>query len=135
MSSKTHKTPAGLPLAKPVPVEDLLLDPKNPRLAGMDLTVDDQEEILKALWQESAVNELVDSIATSGYWEHEELFATRESGKLVVIEGNRRLSAVKLLVDEKLRNKIGVSGLPQLAAEAKKKLKTLPVIECERDDI
>ena len=37
--------------------------------------------------------------STSGYWEHEKLFAAREKGKLVVIEGNRRLAAVKLLLD------------------------------------
>jgi hypothetical protein len=135
MTTKQRKTPAGLPLATPVPIDELNLDPENPRLAGMDLTVDDQDKILKILWQERAVNELVDSIFTSGYWEYEELFACRESGKLVVIEGNRRLSAVKLLVDDQLRNRVGVSGLPQITAEAKKKLRTLPVIECHRDDV
>lgn len=135
MTTKQRRTPRGLPAAKPVSVDELFLDPDNPRLAGMDLTVADQDQILRVLWQERAVNELVDSIATSGYWEHEELFACRESGKLVVIEGNRRLSAVKLLVDEQLRNTIGVSGLPQISADAKRKLKTLPVIECKRDDV
>ncbi len=135
MMTKQRKTPVSLPQTKPVPVEDLFLDPENPRLAGLDLSVDDQDKILKILWRERAVNELIDSIATSGYWEYEELFACRESGKLVVIEGNRRLSAVKLLVDDKLRNQIGVSGLPPISAEAHKKLKTLPVIECQRDDV
>ena len=135
MTTKQRKTPAGLSVAKPVSVGDLFLDPDNPRLAGMGLTIDDQDRILKVLWQERAVNELVDSIATSGYWEHEELFACRESGRLVVIEGNRRLAAVKLLVDDQLRNRVGVSGLPQISADAKRKLKTLPVIECQRDDV
>ena len=130
-----RKTPSGLPTAKPVPIGELYLDPENPRLAGMDLTLNDQDQILKVLWQERAVNELVDSIATSGYWEHEELFACRELGKLVVIEGNRRLSAVKLLADEPLRNRVGVTGLPQVSADAKKRLRSLPVIECRRDDV
>lgn len=135
MTTKHHKNPSSLPGAKLIPVHELLLDPRNPRLAGMDLTLNDQEEILKVLWRDRAVNELVDSIAASGYWRHEELFACRESGKLIVIEGNRRLSAVKLLVDDRLRNIAGVSGLPVLSQADKKSLGELPVIECRRDDI
>lgn len=117
------------------PVGELNLDPANPRLAGLDLGVSDQDQIIKTLWQDRAVNELVDSIATSGYWEHEELFATKEHGKLIVIEGNRRLAAVKLLLDESLRNRIGVTGIPKLSADAKQKLGSLPVIECRREDV
>ena len=100
MPTKPIKLPGiDLPSAKPVAVKDLYLDPQNPRLAGRDLTIDQQDEILKTLWQERAVNELVDSIATTGYWPHEVLFAIEQDGKLVVIEGNRRLAAVKLLLD------------------------------------
>ena len=107
----------------------------NPRLASLHLTIEDQDEITRVLWRERAVNELVDSIATSGYWEHEELFAARESGKLVVIEGNRRLAAVKLLLDEGLRTRVGATGVPDLTAEAKKRLQRLPVIQCSRQEI
>jgi hypothetical protein len=124
-----------LPAPKPVEVNDLYLDPQNPRLAGLELTLDQQDEIIKVLWEDRAVNELVDSIASSGYWEHEVLFAAKEAGRLVVIEGNRRLAAVKLLRDEQLRNRIGVSGLPSLTADARKKLEALPVIECKREDV
>jgi hypothetical protein len=126
---------ADLPPAKPVPVKDLYLDPQNPRLAGLQLTIDQQDQILKTLWQERAVNELVDSIATSGYWEHEELFASKEDGKLIVIEGNRRLAAVKLLLDKDLKTRLGVSGVPDLSADERKKLEKLPVIECKREDV
>jgi hypothetical protein len=132
---QNRPTTATLPSPKKIPVKDLYLDSHNPRLAGLGLTVDQQDEIIKNLWQDRAVNELVDSIATSGYWEHEELFATKEEGKLVVIEGNRRLAAVKLLLDEGLRTRIGASGIPDLAAEEKEKLKELPVIQCTRKDV
>ncbi len=135
MTTKQRKTPTRVAEAKQVPINDLYLDPRNPRLAGMDLTLADQDQILKVLWKERAVNELVDSVAANGYWEYEELFACRESGKLVVIEGNRRLSAVKLLVDDQLGHRIGVSSLPQISDDAKKKLRSLPVIECRRDDV
>src|SRR5438874_1795818 len=96
------------------PVRELYLDPENPRLAGLDLALDDQETIIRTLWRDRAVNELVDSIASSGYWEHEELFAERRKDKLVVIEGNRRLAAVKLLLDTGLAGRIGASGVPAL---------------------
>lgn len=132
---QTQSTTGSLPAPKKLPVSDLYVDAQNPRLAGLELTVDQQDEIIKNLWQDRAVNELVDSIATSGYWEHEELFAIKEKGKLVVIEGNRRLAAVKLLLDPGLRTRIGASGIPDLSAAEKDKLKHLPVIECTRKEV
>ena len=128
-------TADGLPAPADRPVGELNLDPHNPRLAGLDLSVDQQDEITRVLWQDRAVNELVDSIANNGYWRHEELFASREADKLIVIEGNRRLAAVKLLTDDELRNRLGIAGLPTLRASEKTKLDTLPVIECSRQDV
>lgn len=136
MSSKQNKSSVeGLPGPTPVKVNELFLDPGNPRLAGLNLEIDQQEKIVQVLWQERAVNELVDSIATSGYWDHEELFAAKEDGKLVIVEGNRRFAAVKLLLDPGLCGRIGASGVPTLSAEDKQKLATLPVIECKRRDV
>jgi hypothetical protein len=122
---------------KKVSPDELYLDPTNPRLAGLRLGLDDQEKVLAVLWKERAVNEVVDSIAANGYWQHEVLFAARESGKLVVIEGNRRLAAVKLLRSADLCKKIGAAGVPVLpVAEQKAKgLDELPVYECPRERI
>ena len=122
---------------KKVSPDELYLDPTNPRIAGLHLGLDDQEEILAVLWKERAVNEVVDSIAANGYWQHEVLFAARESGKFVVIEGNRRLAAVKLLRSADLCKKIGAAGVPVVPA-AKQKAKgldELPVYECPRKRI
>jgi hypothetical protein len=132
-----HAPTTDKPLPPPtdIPVKDLFLDPKNPRLAGEDLTVDQQDEIAKILWRDRAVNELVDSIAASGYWKHEELFAAKEGGKLIVIEGNRRLAAVKFLTDDGLRERLGIDGLPTLSPSDRQQLETLPVIECRREDV
>jgi hypothetical protein len=132
--SATKHPPAGLNVEL-LPVGDLYLDPHNPRLAGRGLALDDQREILAVLWKEMAVNELVDSIAATGYWEYEELFAAQESGKLVVIEGNRRLAAVMLLLDEGVRQAVGASGIPTLPDAAKEKLQSLPVITCSRQEV
>jgi hypothetical protein len=117
--------------------DELYLDPTNPRLAGLHLTLNDQEKILENLWKERAVNEVADSIAANGYWQHEVLFATRESGKLVVIEGNRRLAAVKLLRSPELCRKVGATGVPVLSKSEweDKKLDEIPFYECPRDQI
>src|SRR5690606_16210223 len=56
-------------------------------------------------------------------------------GKLFVVEGNRRLAAVKLLRDRNLQREINASGLPSITNSAKKRLNFLPVIICKREEI
>ena len=75
------------------PYGNLLLDSDNPRLAGVQLNIADQDQILKWLWKNKVVDELVDSMLAGGYWPHEELFVSKEKGKFVVIEGNRTASS------------------------------------------
>ena len=87
---------------------ELYLDPANPRLADEELSINQQDEIVHWLWRNKSLNELVDSILANGFWEHEELFATEEEGRLVVVEGNRRLAAVKVLSDPGLRERLGI---------------------------
>ncbi|HMM56424.1 MAG TPA: ParB N-terminal domain-containing protein [Rudaea sp.] len=119
-----------------VSVNELLLDPANPRLTDFGLDTDaSQLEILQTLWRNMAVDEVALSIAENGFYQHEPLYAARENGQLYVIEGNRRLAAVKLLRDVKLQREAKVSTLPAISAAAKKKLDTLPVIICKRSEI
>jgi len=120
---------------KRVRVEDLYLDPKNPRLAEDGFGIEDQGQILKVLWKERAVNEIVNSIATSGYWPQEVLFAAKEEGKLVVVEGNRRLSAVKLLLSRDLQKEVGATGVPNIEKSRRDSLLHLPVIEYTRKQL
>ncbi len=117
------------------PVAELFLDPQNPRLVEHSgFRLEDQDEIIRALWRERAVDEVAISIAETGYWPHEVLFAEPEagSGRLVVIEGNRRLAAVKLLLDENLRERVGASGLPTLTDAQKRALNEVPVVLTSR---
>jgi len=53
----------------------------------------------------------------------------------VVVEGNRRLAAVRLLVDAELRREVGATDLPSITPAAKRALDTLPVVKCNRSDI
>jgi hypothetical protein len=116
------------------PPGDLSLDPQNPRLAGHHFDLDDQVGIAGWLWKNKAVKEIVDSISASGFWTHEELFACEESGRMVVVEGNRRLAAVKILVEEDLRSKLGIS-LELPTPEVLESLRELPVLVESRKQI
>lgn len=119
-----------------VDIEDLLLDVKNPRLAELGITSSaTQFDLVKSLWDEMAVEEVAMSIAYSGYFDHEPLFVEPMSkGKYVVIEGNRRFAAVKLLVDGSLRQKVKATKLPAVSKERAESLQTLPVIVTTRKD-
>lgn len=131
-ASTSVKAPPGQ--VKQVPVSELLYDSKNPRLVEAG-AAESQKEILRILWREFAVDEIALSIAANGYFPYEPLFATKEDGKLVVVEGNRRLAAVRLLVDADLRRDVGATDLPPISASAKKALDTLPVVICSRSEI
>lgn len=96
-----------IPYLSSFKVEDLHFDRKNPRLAEFskeDKTSD--EEILRLLWEVMAVDEIVLSIAASGFFPHEQLIVIEEKNgkeqKLVVVEGNRRLAAVKAILEPNL---------------------------------
>ena len=124
------------PVAEDVPTSELCFDYKNPRLfREHDET---EEELVLRLWRDFAVDEVALSIAHNGYFHHEPLFATtedeREDERLVVIEGNRRLAAVRLLTDDKLRKRIKATDLPDISQQRRKALKKLPVIKCQRNE-
>ena len=108
-------------------VSDLSFDVGNPRLPEFDLTSTSTDvEIVRILWDAMDVRELVMSIVASGFFPHEPLIVARENGKNIVIEGNRRLAAVKLLLAPDLAGEIGAK-VPVIEKAKKDNLKTLPV--------
>jgi hypothetical protein len=119
-----------------IELDKLFLDASNPRLAELGISKDaSQPELLKALWDEMAVEEVAMSIAYSGYFEHEPLFVENSGdGTYVVIEGNRRLAAVKLLVDASLRQKVKATKLPAISSARAEELAKLPVIVTTREE-
>ena len=114
---------------------DLYLDPANPRLADEGLSVEKQDDILLWLWRNKSVNELVDSILANGFWQHEELFATEEDSRLVVVEGNRRLAAVKILSDADLRKRLGIPLKEHPSEAVLESIRELPVIHATREEL
>ena len=77
-------------------VEDLLLDPLNPRLS--ELNNPTQEEIIEQLIKYEDVLSLALRIAERGFLPSEILIAYKDKGSIYVLEGNRRLAACKLLL-------------------------------------
>lgn len=77
-------------------VAGLHLDPKNPRL-GRETEARTPRDIIQYLFEHDDAIEIAESIATRGYFPNEPLLAVKEGGRLVVIEGNRRLAALKAL--------------------------------------
>ncbi|OEO31091.1 hypothetical protein VW23_017940 [Devosia insulae DS-56] len=77
------------------PIADLDLDPKNPRLPNY--VSRDQEAMLQFLANASSIEELMSAISENDFFQAEALIAVPEGGRLVVVEGNRRLTALKLL--------------------------------------
>lgn len=75
---------------------DLLdFDPENPRFAGQ-MTGRSQDEIQKLIFREPHyASELVDSLVENGFIDYEPLVVRRRGGRFVVVEGNRRLAAIK----------------------------------------
>ena len=123
-----------LPAPQPVAVEALHLDADNPRIRQVGDGLD-EGEILRILWREYSVEEVAMSIAHNGFFDHEPLFAAEEGDQLVVVEGNRRLAAVRLLRSRDLRERLNATDLPEITEQRHSELDTLPVIHCRRTDI
>lgn len=76
----------------------LKLDPQNPRLPS-DLERS-QNSMLEYLAKSSSIEELMSAISENDFFEAEALIAVPDDGGLVVVEGNRRLTALRLLSGE-----------------------------------
>ncbi|MGB8656485.1 MAG: hypothetical protein WCE90_01705 [Candidatus Zixiibacteriota bacterium] len=85
-------------------LEELYIDPLNPRLGRGDVAEDISQAKVLELMKDWTLDELaVSFLESGGFWTQEALLVTKEKLKgkerLVVIEGNRRLAALKYLKD------------------------------------
>lgn len=113
-------------------VSELFFDIRNPRLVEFtDITPQTSEKrIIEILWDAMDVRELILSIATSGYFRNEPLIVSQETGRNIVIEGNRRLAAVKVILNPSLIR----SDIPHVNQEIKESLYELPVMVSTREE-
>lgn len=137
-----------------VPISRLHLDPENPRLPE-SAQGEDESKILPFLYREFDIAELAFSFAENGYMDEEPLvavptelpkefrsksprqlkgndayknFLLNPTTQLTVVEGNRRLAAIKVLVDPTLRKQLKVKNWPILSKEIREDLELPPVI-------
>lgn len=87
-----------------VSIDDIELDTSNPRLPS---TIDksDENEILEWMLANASLIELMQSIVQNGYFKGEPVLLVKsksKKAKYTVIEGNRRVSAVKILNNPKV---------------------------------
>lgn len=84
-------------------VDQLMLDPQNPRLGRGNTGDNTKQSKIMELMKDWTLDELAISFLESGFWPQEALIVVKELlyGKtaLVVVEGNRRLAALKFLKD------------------------------------
>lgn len=98
---------------KNVEVQHLLFDPENPRMP--EELGGDQKQIFRFLVDDIGVEDLLNSFAASGVIDGDPIIAraAERANDYYVIEGNRRLAAVKLLNGEKIGD-----GKPEVAVPA-----------------
>ena len=105
--SENVKQPSDVPLkdATEVPVDWLRLDRKNPRLVGSGEVASDAA-IISELYRGEELGELLQSLASNGYLDIEPLIAELVDGAFTVLEGNRRLAAIKLFREEEIGDEV-----------------------------
>ncbi len=120
-----------------IPVKDLRFDFNNPRLPS-SIVQKGEEAILKWMLDKASIIELMRSIGKNGYYSEEPLIVVRRKANqetFDVVEGNRRLTAVKLLLDPTLAP-VKKNAVQVASDEADHKPAELPVFIYEsRDEI
>ena len=109
-------------------VASLFLDERNPRLGG-EIGGQTQREIIRYLFDHDKALEVVRSIVARGYFENEPLLAISENGNYVVVEGNRRLAALKALGEPEILTEKVRRQVERISREADfEKIISVPVI-------
>lgn len=111
-----------------ITLNNLLLDPENPRLP--ESVERDQQSMIDYIADTTAIEELMVAIAENDFFLGEPIIvvpAPIKKGKFIVVEGNRRLTAVKLLNDPATCSSPG-ERMRAIAGEAKHKPVALPVV-------
>lgn len=106
--------------------DELFFDPKNPRLVG-DFG-DDQDKMFRFLITDIGVEDLLESLATTGIFEADPIIVRKRSaGGHYVIEGNRRLAALKLLTGKRPNDDQPLPAIPPVSSKLAESFKTIQV--------
>ncbi len=92
-----------------VETQFLDFDPNNPRLIEQGLKKPTDAQIVQALADNADLSEIVQSIAANGYIDIEPLIVQRDKNRFVVLEGNRRLAAIRVIQNPELARAAGIA--------------------------
>src|SRR4030065_1143848 len=130
MKKKIHAGIGEKKKVRYINIDELHLDPLNPRLPE-EVQGKGQSEILEALYDFFDLDELAFSMAQNGYFDEEPIVVIEAKGKdkgFVVIEGNRRVAAIKILLNSTLQKKYGIKNWPSIEQDVKDDISSIPAI-------
>lgn len=87
---------------KKIHITSLKLDIQNPRLSGFGGKEPNQTQIIEYLVEHENIHSLAKNIAAIGFLPNNEPIVYKENGKYIVLEGNRRTTACKILNEPEL---------------------------------
>jgi ParB-like nuclease domain len=100
-----------------VDIQNLKLDHSNPRLPERLKGISDKE-VLNWMLSDATLIDLMASISENGFFSGEPIIVIPDNQSFIVIEGNRRLAAIKLLINPGLAT-ISPKAVESLSNEAK----------------
>jgi len=109
-----------------VATELLDFDPENPRLIEQGIKDPSDAQIIRALADVADLSEIVESIAANGYIDIEPLIVQRVKNRFRVLEGNRRLAAIRVLLNPDLAKNTGIS-VPNIGKAVRESMKEVTV--------
>lgn len=111
----------------------IALDPDNPRLPGLPHNAN-QSDVFKEIFEAGKAREMVRSVARSGYFPDQRVVVIKKSdakGKYIVVEGNRRVCACRVLSKPSLapeKHRRYVEKWAALAEPVKDSFARIPVV-------
>ncbi len=117
-----------------IPVEKLKFDPNNPRFSP-EIARGPEDELIERFIRDERLLEVLNSIADQGYFSGEPLLVVKNpiADQYYVIEGNRRLAALKLLNDL-VDVPPGRISIEEACRQAKHKPKSVPCLIFSSDE-
>lgn len=112
----------------------LHFDTGNPRFTPDKRPDENTDEAIVVEMARSAdLSELVQSIGNNGYFNIEPLVVVVRGSRLVVLEGNRRLAALKVLNDSRLAERAKLT-IPKFGDDVLKSMEKILVYRVEKED-
>jgi hypothetical protein len=113
-----------------IPVASINLDKFNIRIAWLEDSQISQSTLISLFWDNYNIKEIIKSIELSGFYQHEipvVIKDTEEKDRYIVVEGNRRLSALKIIQNPSLISLPQKKWLEDLSQKMKADLEVIPV--------